>query len=220
MPYPLRSSTLVTAAFALLLATGGRAQTAPSASTEPAANPVTDPAKTPPAPAADANRPAPQHARVMSDEVAATLASGMPKYNPPPKLPEPSPEDEAKDLRDTDTPKNRIIRLPRYTVTEPKPPVFSERNLHTKSERTDMALKRYYGLKIGNFGGTNNSTALLMYDEQERLDNLADLKDEAKTAKRSGDSGASDYISKETNRAFYRPSDFGWNSDVGPPTGK
>jgi len=220
MPYPLRSSTLVTAAFALLLATGSRAQSTTSATPAPAVNPVTDPAKSPGAPATDTNPPVAQHARVMSDEVAATLASSMPKYDPPPKLPEPSPEEEAKDLRDTDKPRNRIIRLPRYTVTEPKPPVFSDRNLHTKSERTDMALKRYYGLKIGNFGGLNNSTALLMYDEQERLDNLADLKDEAKTAKRSGDSGASDYISKETNRAFYRPSDFGWNSDVGPPSGK
>jgi hypothetical protein len=212
MLYPFRFSTLVTAAFALLLATGGRAQTATSTSPAPATNPVTDSAKTP---APDANRPAAQHVRVMSDEVASTLASGMPKYNPPPKLPEPKPEDETTDLRDTDKPKNRIIRLPKYTVTEPKPPVFSERNLHTKSEMTDMALKKYYGLKIGNFGGLNNSTALLMYEEQERLNNMSDLKDDAKTAKRSGDAAGSDFISKETNRAYYRPSDFGWNSDGG-----
>ena len=220
MALPLRSSSLVTALFALVLAGAGRAQTAPPAAPVPAANPVVDPVKAPAAPAAESNLAEPKHTRVMSNAVAASLADGMPKYNPPPKLPEPTPEEEAKDLRDTDKPRNRIIRLPKYTVTEPKPPVFTERNLHTKSERTDMALKKYYGLKIGNIAGMNNAQALLMYDEQERLDNMANLKDDARTADRSGDKAASDYISKETTRAYYRPSDFGWNSDVGPPSGK
>jgi hypothetical protein len=206
---------------ALVLAAGGRAQTPNSATPAPvpADNPVLDPTKAAaPAPAAD--HAAPQHSRVMSDEVAASLAGSMPKYNPPPKQPEPTPEEEAKDLRDVDKPKNRIIRLQKFIVKEPKPPVFRDRELEGKKGLTDRGMKSNPGLGIGNFGGLNRPTALMMYEEQERLNNMSDLKNDAKDAKASGDSAAADYISKESKRTYYRPSDFGWNSDVGPPSGK
>ena len=148
----------------------------------------------------------------MSNEVAATLAAGMPKYHPP-KPVEPKPEEDEPDLRETDKPRNAIIRLPKYVVTEPKPPVFRERDLHTKSEMADFGLQRHAGLKFGNLGGANQPIALLMYQEQERLDNMADLKDDARTAQRSGDSAAADHILRESTRTYLRPSDFGWNSD-------
>ena len=203
----LRISWPISPLLALCLATAIRGQ-----STESAAAPATEPSKSAPA---DNNLlpPRPKHDRVMSDEVAATLATGMPKYNPPPKAPEPKPEDEQADLRDTDKPKNGIIRLPKYVVKEPRPPVFRERDLHTGSGMTDLGLRRYLGLNIGNIGGLNRPVSLLMYQEQERLNNIADLKEDAKNAKRSGDSAASDYITRENTRANYRPSDFGWNSD-------
>ena len=197
----------LTTLLALSLTAAGRAQaTAP--------NPIAEPAKTASASEPENSSSHPKHARVMSDEVAATLASGMPKYNPP-KPVAPKPEEEQPDLREIDKPKNTIIRLPKYVVKEPKPPVFREIDLRSKSQQADIALRTHAGLKIGNIGGLNDPVALMMYQEQDRLNNMSDLSDEAKTAKRAGDTAASDYILKESKRAYYRPSDFGWNSDGG-----
>ena len=208
MPYPIRIPWLMPAFFALGLASAGRAQ-ATTPAPEPAA---AEPAKAAPAAEPDATPAPSKRPRVMSDEVAATLATGMPKYNPP-KPVEPKAEEDLPDLRETDKPKNTIIRLPKYVVKEPRPPVFRERDLHTKSEMADIALKRYAGLRAGNPFGLNQPIALLMYQEQERLDNMAGLTGDAKTAKRSGDSTAADYILRESARTYLRPSDFGWNSD-------
>jgi len=224
MPSTIRTLGLITALAALAIVSGGRAQNDTGAATEPATSPSTeiapvlDPAKVAASAASVGVPVAPQRDRVMSNTVAATLADGMPKYNPPPKAIEPKPEDESADLRETDKPKNKIIRLQKFIVKEPKPPVFRDRDLESKSGLTDRGLKNNPGLGIGNFGGLNRPTALLMYEEQERLRNMAELNKDAKDAKNSGNSTASDYILRENNRANYRPSDFGWNSDN--PAGK
>jgi hypothetical protein len=220
MPYSTRSSRLTTAFFALVLAGASRAETPPAPSPPPA-TPATDEAITPAVGSAKAPATpdssllpaAPKRDRVMSNEVAATLADGMPKYSPPPKAVEPKPEDEQTDLRETDKPKNKIIRLQKVIVTEQKPPVFRDRDLESKGSLADRGLKSHPGLQIGNLGGTNRPTALLMYEEQERLNNMSDLKKDAHDAANSGDSTAADHILRENNRANYRPSDFGWNSD-------
>ncbi len=99
-------------------------------------------------------------------------------------------------------------------VTESKPPVFRDRDLESKESLADRGLRANAGLKVGDFGGLNRPTALLMYEEKERLDNMADLKKDAHDATNSGDSDAADHILRENNRANYRPSDFGWNSSV------
>ena len=213
MPDSLRTPRLITAFFALSLACASRAQTAATPAADPAVSPVVDPAKA----ASSTDTPAaPKHERVMSNAVAATLADGMPKYNPPPKAPEPKPEEEQADLRETDKPRNKIIRLPTYVVKEPKPPVFSDRNLQGKSGLTELGFKANPGLYIGNFGGMNRSTALLMYEEQERLKSMSELKNDAKDAKSSGDPTAADYILKENNRTKSRPSDFSWDTSPSP----
>ena len=212
MPLARRTPRPLPALFAVAFACSVHAQTAPAPAPDPAVAPVVDPAKAA-ASAAETGPATPKHERVMSDEVAATLSTGMPKYNPPPKLPEPKPEDEQVDLRETDKPKNKIIRLQKFIVKEPKPPVFRDRDLESKSGLTDRGLKSHPGLNSGTFGGLNRPTALLMYEESERLKNMSELKNDAKDAKASGDPTAADYILKENNRANYRPSDFGWNSD-------
>ena len=213
MPSSLRAPRLFTALFTLALVPVGRAQTATPPVDPAAPSPIMAASK--PAPVAPS---APKHDRVMSDEIASTLSTGMPKYNPPPKLPEPKPEEEPTDLRETDKPKNKIIRLQKFVVKEPKPPVFRDRDLESKSGLTERGMKSNPGLGIGNFGGLNRPTALLMYEEQERLKNMSDLSKDSRDARNSGDTAAADNISKENNRANYRPSDFGWNSD--DPAGK
>jgi len=208
--HPICIRSLATVFFALGLAAAGRGQTADPAA-DPAA-PAAEPVKAAPAVEPAPTPARPRHARVMSDEVAASLATGMPKYNPP-KPVEPKADEDLPDLRETDQPRNRIIRLPKYVVKEPRPPVFNERDLHTKSGMADLAMRRNAGLKFGDLGGLNQPIGLMMYQEQERLDNMANLADDAKTAKRAGDTAASDYIMRESTRAYFRPSDFAWNSD-------
>lgn len=151
--------------------------------------------------------PAPRK-RAVSSGVAAALAASMPKYNPPPKV-EPKPEDEQEDLRETDKPRNDIIRLPKFVVQEKKSPVLRERDLHTKDELADISLQRYAGLSYVPLSGMNRGVALMMYQEQERLENISELKDDAQTARRAGDTDMSDYLKRETNRTYMRNSGFG-----------
>lgn len=211
MPHLLRPARLIAALGALGLAAAGRSQTA---APDAAPNPIVEPAKPAPETSPDAAPARPKHSRVMSDTVAASLASGMPKYNPP-KPVAPKPEEDLPDLRETDKPKNTIIRLPKYTVKEPRPPVFREIDLRTRSQQAEIALRQHAGLKAGNIAGLNDPIALMMYQEQDRLNSIAELADDATTAQRAGNTAASEYILRQSNRSYYRPSDFGWNSDGG-----
>ena len=52
-------------------------------------------------------------------------------------------EEEAADLRDTDKPKNGIVRLEKYVVREERPPIFTERQINTKKGLTSIAMRRY-----------------------------------------------------------------------------
>ena len=127
----------------------------------------------------------------------------MPKYNPPPK-PKPEEEsDEAVDLREIDKPRNQIIRLPKYVIHEPKPPVFRERDLYSGSNRAGLALERNPGLKYVPFSSLNHAVAAAMYQEQERLDNIADLHDTARTVG-VADKADGAYIKRITDETYMR----------------
>lgn len=208
----VRLRSLLITLLTLGLAAAGRSQ--PAAPGTAAPNPAVEPAKAAPESQPDAAPARPKHSRVMSDTVAASLATGMPKYNPP-KPVAPKPEEDLPDLRETDKPKNTIIRLPKYTVKEPRPPVFREIDLRSRSQQADIALRQHAGLKAGNIAGLNDPIALMMYQEQDRLNSIAELADDAATAQRAGNAAAGDYILRQSNRTYYRPSDFGWNSDGG-----
>ncbi|MCF7689921.1 MAG: hypothetical protein K9N01_16640, partial [Cephaloticoccus sp.] len=54
---------------------------------------------------------APKRHRAVSSGVAAALAAGRPKYDPP-KPVEKKPEEDGVDMREIDKPRNQIIRLP------------------------------------------------------------------------------------------------------------
>lgn len=156
-----------------------------------------------------------RHSRTMSDGLASALSQTMPKYNPPPP---PKPEeatDEPVDLRDVDKPRNKIIRLPKYVVQEPKPPVFRERDLYSAKNRTDLSYARNPGLKFTPFPSLNRAVAAAMYQEQERLDNIADLKDTARTVS-VADKEDGAYIKRLTDETYIRSGgdDFGGLSDA------
>lgn len=155
--------------------------------------------------------------RAVSSSVAAALAAASPKYEPPPPKPEPKPEEELPDMREIDKPKNRIIRLPKYIVQEDKPPVFTERAITTDKGLADIAVRRFISdmdhalnrFTLPLFGTSKEARALAMYAEEERLQNMAYLRDAADTASKS-DPAAGAYIRREAEETFMRTSDFGW----------
>jgi hypothetical protein len=197
---------------ALALLLDARAEPNAAASTEP---PPADPATksvieaTPAEPAPVPEKP--KRSRAISSDLASSLAQSMPKYNPPPKPPPEEETDEAVDLRDVDRPKNKIIRLPKYVVQEPKPAVFRERDIYSLKNRTGLAMQRYAGLNFGPFSKWNRPIALAMYQEQERLQNISDLKDTARTVS-VDDKEAGTYIKRLTDETYMRS---GSDADLG-----
>ncbi len=161
----------------------------------------------------------PRRPRAISGEAAAALAAASPKYTPAAPKPEPKPVVEEVDLRDIDKPKNAIVRLPKYIVQEAKPPVFSERTIHTAKGLTAIAMRRYISdadralnrFTLPLFGTSKESRALTMYAEDERLNNMADLNDAGVNARQT-DAAAGSYILKESQKTYLRSSDFGWSA--------
>ena len=159
-----------------------------------------------------------RRSRAISREVSAALAAAAPKYAPPAPKPEPKLETEPVDMRDIDKPKNQIIRLPKYIVQEQKPAVLSERAVHTEKGLADIAVRRYISeldralnrFHIPFLTGSMEQRALAMYAEDERLKNMADLRDAAVDAAKT-DPAQGAYILRETRQTYLRTSDFGWN---------
>jgi hypothetical protein len=176
------------------------------------------PAAPPPAAkSGSTEREAPRRARAISPEVAAQLAASAPKYTPAPPEPEPKPEETMVDMREVDKPRNGIIRLPKYIVQEPQPPVFTERSVNTKKGLTAIAMGRYMSeadralnrFTLPLFGTSRESRALAMYAEDERLKNMAELNENARGAAQA-DPAQGTYILREAQKTYLRTRDFGW----------
>ncbi len=157
--------------------------------------------------------------RAISSDVAASLAAAMPKYNPPKPTPPPTPIEEQPDLRETDKPKNGIVRLPNYVVREAKPPVFRERDINTQQGMANIAMKKYSTeasralnrFTIPIFGQTQEQRALAQYAEDERLRNIGELNDAAAmVSARDKEQGA--YIKRDIQATTMRTDDFGWQN--------
>jgi hypothetical protein len=200
----------------------------PAAFTQAVIPPPTKPAATaeePAKPAVPADTS--QATRALSNDVAAAISAGMPKYNPKPAPAAPKSEEELPDLRDTDKPKNQIVRLPQVLVREPRNPVLRERDVNTKENLAAIAERRYisdadralnrwniFGARSTAGGNSTTARALLMYAEEERLKNMAELNDDAGLVSAS-DKAAGAYIKREAQNTYLRTSDFGWKSATG-----
>ena len=136
--------------------------------------------------------------RAVSDNLAAALADTMPKYNPPPPKPEKPEEDFF------DEPKNGIVRLPTVVVEGERPPIFSEREVNTDKGLRELAVKRYYSgvgaalnsTEVPFFGKIAEKTAIKMWEEDERLRQIADYNERADMEAALGE----DEKSEETRR--------------------
>jgi hypothetical protein len=215
-PILLKLVTATLGVASLLPVASAQTPAAPAAS---APSPVFAPAPAQKAGPATSAPTTPRRNRAISSDVAAALAAAAPKYTPPPPPPPPKPEAEQVDMREIDKPKNTIVRLPKYIVQEPKPPVFTERSIHTEKGLTDIAMRRYISdadralnrWTLPLFGTSKESRAMAMYAEDERLRNMTNLEETAIAASKS-DSAAGTYIRKEAQKTFLRSSDFGWSS--------
>ncbi len=186
--------------------------------TEPAANPNPEVAPVAHAPAPTTPAAAtPRRNRVISPETAAAINAAMPKYAPPPPPAPKKAEEELPDLRETDKPKNAIIRLPKFVVQDRKPPVFTERDIHSEKGLAALAMSRYLSetdrvlnrFRLPFLSQSSEARALAMYAEDERLRKMDDFADRANMVQKS-DAASGLYIKREVDKAFQRPSDFGW----------
>ena len=184
-----------------------------------AAAPTSDTATAPAASPA----PPPKHApHAISPSLAATLAVGRPKFNPPPPPVEQKPEEELPDMRDIDKPRNQIIRLPKMVVTTARPPIFTEKHLYTEKAFGELLAKRYYSqgyLAFSRFASNSplalflpsaEKSALAQYQEEERLQNMSDLNDAANLAAKAGDKADSEYIKAQSTDTYMRRMDWGY----------
>lgn len=206
-----------TALMLALLALGLRAQVTPSPESSPAKKPVSAATETPP--------PAPKRNRAISGDVAAMLASSLPKYTPPPPPPPPlteaelakKAEEDAADLRETDKPKNAIVRLEKFVVQEQRPVIFSERQIHTKKGLAALAMRRYISdadralnrWTLPLFGSSSEARALAMYADDERLKNMADLSDNVNMVMKS-DPTTGGAAKDAAQKTFMRSTQFGY----------
>ena len=205
-----RLQFVVAASFAALTLPKAGAQATDPAPTSPVLAPAS-PDRTPPPSAS--KRP-----RAISSEAAAALAAASPRFDQVPVKPAPKPEEEKPDLREVDKPKNGIVRLPKMVVREPKPPIFTERSISTKKGIEDIAMRRYISdqdralnrFTLPLFGSSMEARAMEMYAEDERLKNMADLRDNAIDASRTNPAAGA-YIRKEAEKTYLRSADFGWN---------
>jgi hypothetical protein len=186
----------------LLSAPTGYTQTSPA----PARQDVAPAQETPTGAAAEENRERP-----FSPTVAANLARAMPKYNPP-APPKPKVEEET----EAEQPRNQIIRLPKVVVEGQRPPVFTEREIHTKEGLEALAVARYLTefdrgvlnrYRLPFVGMTAEQRAMMMYEEEERLRNIEKAKQSIYVLKQV-DPEAADQLKKESDAAYIRKSEF------------
>ena len=135
-------------------------------------------------------------------------------------------EAEAADLRDSDKPKNGIVRLPKYVVQEQRPAILTERDINTRKGLREIAMRRYisdadralnrFSLPLfagwspgSGDGSSTEQRALTMYAEDERLKNMSDLADNTNMVMKSN-AAEGTAVKREAQKTYMRSSDFGY----------
>ena len=158
--------------------------------------------------------------RAISSAMADTLKAALPK-SAFIKPAEKKSETELPDLRETDKPKNDIVRLPKYVVREEKPPVFTDRELWGNDAFARQLARRYYPewylafnkvamwTPLRFFMMSAAGSAMARYEEEERLRKMADFADLTNMVMRSNP-GEGAKVKYQVQGLFMRTSDFGW----------
>ena len=144
----------------------------------------------------------------LSPGLLAMISATLPKYAPP--------ADPAGRENADDDAENPVLRLPRYVVRGPRPLFFSERDISTRRGLTEIAEKRYITtldralnlLRFAVLAPSMESRALAMYDEDDRLKNMADLDHGARNA-RMADPAAGAELARLADATYQRTAEFG-----------
>ncbi len=173
-----------------------------------------------PPPAAESPVAAPASPRAVSPAMADTLKAALPK-SAFVKPAEKTSAEPAPDLRDIDKPRNEIVRLPKYVVREPRPPVFTDRELLGDRAFGEKLARRYYSewylafnklarwTPLALFLPSPGGSALARFYEEERLRKMGEFADLTNMVMRS-DPIAGARVKDLTQEMFMRKSDFGW----------
>ncbi len=124
-----------------------------------------------------ATAPASAPARAVSPATAAHLAITAPKYIAPASATAKAAA-SAPDLRETDRPRNTIIRLPNYVVRQSKEVIYKEDQFITPEGKLRRTYARHRGLHAGSFWlFKNDPAAHQIQGDDERVERRAELSD-------------------------------------------
>lgn len=167
------------------------------------------------APALTAAPPAqPAPARALSPATAARLATNAPKYVAPDSSTERA-HPNAPDLRETDRPRNTIIRLPDYVVRQSKPAtIITEDQVVTLEGKLERTYARHRGLRAGSFWIFKNDVAAReILEDDERVARRSAMNDLLGLLQVGSDPAVERSVRAQIKDTFIRPAD--WVSQGG-----
>ena len=94
----------------------------------------------------------------MSAKISALLRATLPRYEAKPAVEEPA-------VVEVD---DEVVELPKLIVTGDRPPIFSEREVQTKTGMAELVRKRYPGASFKGQPDQCPNYARLMYADDER----------------------------------------------------
>ncbi len=174
----------------------------------------------PPATDAPSVSPTPDRARAVSPATADLLKAALPKIAAV-KPAEQKSEANSPDLRETDKPRNGIIRLPKFIVRDRKPPVFTDRELLGEGAFGEKLARRYYPewylafnrlarfTPLALYLPSAEASALARFYDEERLRKMDEFADLTNMVMRSNPAAGAK-VKDLTREAFMRQSDIGW----------
>jgi len=161
--------------------------------------------------------------RAISPATAALLNAALPKIAPA-KPAATKAAAELPDLRDPEKPHNNVVRLPNYVVREPRPPIFTERELYGEAAFGQRLARRYYPEWYLAFNRVAIFTPLALYfapaadsararfDDEERLRRFGEFADLTNMVMWSN-STAGARVKDAVQKTFLRRNDYGWRGD-------
>ncbi len=92
--------------------------------------------------------------------------------------------------------------MPLYVVRERQTPEFRLRDVYTHEGLEALSFHEHPGLHLGNFHDLNKNEALVLFTDEERLDNIQEFRDTARAFEAGGDLAEANAIRTATARAF------------------
>lgn len=150
----------------------------------------------------------PSPGRSVSPTTAARLAVTAPKYIAPDSSTAKAAA-SAPDLRETDRPRNTIIRLPDYVVRQSKEVIYKEDQFITPEAKLQRTYARHRGLHTGSFWIFKNDLAAKeIQEDDERIERRAALSELLGLLPASADAATERSIRAQVQSTFMNSADW------------